>query len=71
MLPWTGLSSLRLNFVKLELDAISWRGGSCGNLLKGERRNLENEQSQKDWAEKRQHAKQREPKTYYHTLESF
>lgn len=38
----TGVSTLMLNFVKWELDAVSSRGGgrgSCGNLLIGERRN--------------------------------
>lgn len=37
----TGVSTLILNFVKWELDAVSSGGGrgSCGNLLKGERRN--------------------------------
>lgn len=61
VLPQTGVSSLMLNFVKWELEAVSstggWGWGSCRNLLKGGRRNQEKEQSQKDWAEKRQHAK--------------
>lgn len=70
VLPQTGVSSLMLNFVKWELDAVSSRGWTLWKFAQRREKELEKEQSEKDWAEKRQHAKWTEPKTYYHTLES-
>lgn len=52
----TGVSTLMLNFVKWELDAVSSREGGAGILWKFAQRR-EKEQNQKDWAEKRRHAK--------------